>query len=529
MKKHLNLDKKLKILNESLEKKNTQLILILISVILFFSFSMILCHDSVHYLSYIEIFEGKQAISTWDVVRGPTFPIIIFISNLLFGKMPQGLLISNFLWFGLLAFTIKLLCSKIFENSSYKNLKTLLVIVICCFNPMIFGYYHVLLTECYAITLILIVCCICYKWIYIKLNMKSMLLYSLLIAVLIEIIWFLKQPYLFYLLLPLLFCALFGILENKTIKAIIYYLLTIAFCFIFLLCSIKVWNQFLESNGVTMNNGRESSDIASNSLLTGVRIEMSKTTINNKNADDFKFINETKKQEIINKILPNEEYYLLNINNVSYEVIDQDIIKANELGKISILQSLGKQISIFSEHPIAISSIYFQNYCAISSICKISTEDGVGYKLTSNFDYTNAFENNVIPYRTYTNLDNVFYIPDNWQYRVINYRQVNNPGIFKNIEVLIQKPTNIIYKLTIIFSPIFFLLSLIERILFKKNKEKNKIINLSIILISCGFGGALLNSSLGAFIDRYAIEALIPGLLGIIVLIRYNLLVFKKK
>lgn len=73
--------------------------LLLLLTIVFLSFSIILTYDSVHYLSYVSIFEGNSPASSWDIVRGPVFPAIIHLSDILFGKTSTGSLICLLLWF----------------------------------------------------------------------------------------------------------------------------------------------------------------------------------------------------------------------------------------------------------------------------------------------------------------------------------------------------------------------------------------------------------------------------------------------
>ena len=55
------------------------ILVLLVLVIIFFSSSLVLTFDSTHYLTYVNILEGNAPFSSWDIVRGPVFPIILYI------------------------------------------------------------------------------------------------------------------------------------------------------------------------------------------------------------------------------------------------------------------------------------------------------------------------------------------------------------------------------------------------------------------------------------------------------------------
>lgn len=74
-------------------------IFIFLLIIFYFQYSVTITWDSTHYMNYVSIFEGKLGWNTWDVVRGPVFPLIIHISNILFGKTSQGLIMMTFIFY----------------------------------------------------------------------------------------------------------------------------------------------------------------------------------------------------------------------------------------------------------------------------------------------------------------------------------------------------------------------------------------------------------------------------------------------
>ena len=78
-------------------RKNFPLILLLCLIIFYFEYSVTILWDSAHYMGYVNILEGVLPFSSWDVVRGPTFPFLIHIGNILFGKTAQGLIMNTFI------------------------------------------------------------------------------------------------------------------------------------------------------------------------------------------------------------------------------------------------------------------------------------------------------------------------------------------------------------------------------------------------------------------------------------------------
>ena len=73
--------------------------MIVLVTIFYFEYSVSILWDSAHYMNYVNIFEGNLAWNQWDVVRGPVFPIIIYLGNFIFGKTSQGLIMNTYLYY----------------------------------------------------------------------------------------------------------------------------------------------------------------------------------------------------------------------------------------------------------------------------------------------------------------------------------------------------------------------------------------------------------------------------------------------
>ena len=127
---------------KSVIKKN---LFIIILTIIFFSVPVVITWDSAHYLSMTAIFEKVNLWKNWDIVRGISFPLLIYFSDLIFGKSNVGLTILMFIFYLIMLFYVYKIVNNIFDNK-YPILKFILYFFVII-NPIIFGYYHTLLTE----------------------------------------------------------------------------------------------------------------------------------------------------------------------------------------------------------------------------------------------------------------------------------------------------------------------------------------------------------------------------------------------
>ena len=102
--------------------KNKVLLVFAILVIIFFSSSLVLTYDSTHYLGFVDIFEGTKPFSSWDIVRGPVFPFILYIFDLFFGKSSFGMLLGMFIFYLIYCVIFYQFSTIIFEDSKRKKI-----------------------------------------------------------------------------------------------------------------------------------------------------------------------------------------------------------------------------------------------------------------------------------------------------------------------------------------------------------------------------------------------------------------------
>ena len=75
-----------KIKKETIIKVSIGIILLALISYIWFSFTVMIMPDSTVYYGYLKIFYGEESFSNWNIVRGPSFPIILYIITLLFGR-----------------------------------------------------------------------------------------------------------------------------------------------------------------------------------------------------------------------------------------------------------------------------------------------------------------------------------------------------------------------------------------------------------------------------------------------------------
>lgn len=503
-------------------KKKKELILIVFTILLtvfYFTYAVTITWDSAHYMTYVEILEGILPFSSWDVVRGPVFPIIIYLSNLLFGKTVQGLLINSYIYYLImLFFTYKIIKETLPDNKKTKKiiLFTLIAIII---NPIIYGYYHTLLTEFVAMTIAVLSCFLAYKWINYDFysNKIKYTCLALVFCFLIIFSWFLKQPYISVALFPLLVAFIITILKKDKIKKKLPSVLTLVFCIIGLIFSITTWNNILEKGGLDTNSDRNPTNTLGNNLVDGLNcfeINYGYDYNNNKIEEDS-FLSDIEKNNIKNHIENEDEtYVVIDIKDKKDNIIDKQYVntKNNNLSTFDSIKVILKNII---KHPILLIDSYATNYLSIIDIYKVISEDNVTHKTTNQIDLTFVNELSTIGMKPYTYTSNIFSITDEAYTRVINYEQFNHPPkILNYFMIIVSKIFIIIFKIIFLILPVTLIISI-----FKRIKTKNSKYDMTIILFSFSFLHTILHVATGAIIDRYLMPAYITTFLGIIILL----------
>lgn len=449
-------------------------------VIIFFSIRLVITYDSTHYLGYVDIFEGNLPASSWDIVRGPIFPAIIFLFDTIFGKTGTGILVGTFIFYLIFSAVCYKLCKELCQGLKHKTLIQNILLAVLILNPLILGYFHTLLTEFIAITFTVLNILLAYKWLSCNLHSKKQIvLYALYFFFSVIFCYQLKQPYIIIAFIPFLIAAIISIVQKHTRFNIIYRLSTILLSIVFLFVSIFSWNKILVNMGVDMNTGRDSSSALSRQLLQAYQI-----------------------------------------------TYDQD--KDGIVDSLSVTDTIGVLFNDFISNPLHITTVYLSNYCGLISVCIIETNDLVNYISTFNLAGINTFENSIIGYRPYSDSSNLFdSMPEHLHDRATQYGESSHRGIIAFAMNIFRIPTNLLFKLSLIFClPTLIFLIVVK--IKTKNRNRTQLFYLNLILLGTSFAHIAISAGIGLIIDRYAIEAFIPSILGIFGTIVYTKSVFTK-
>ncbi len=517
-------------------KKNYLVVLLVLLTIFYFEYSVSITWDSAHYLGYVKIFERILPLSSWDIVRGPIFPLIIYFGNVLFSKTSHGLLMTTYFYYLLmLVFLFKMLTYSLDKVNIKKRVKDIIkwvFLVLVIINPAIYGYYHCLLTEFVAITLAVISCYFASLWLstdYYK-DRKKYLLINLLFIILTVFSWFLKQPYVSCGFFALFVSYVISIFQYRNKKQFIVRTITILSCVICLFASIKIWNYILDSNGNDTSSTRNPSNSLGNQLINAVDfLEIN----NNKTIFDVDFINLSKlsdkeKEEVLDIIDKEGKYVLVYKYNKKQKIYDVDYIKSTNGKTVSTFSSVLYIMKTFINNPVKLTKSYVTNYFSIIDIFSTSTVDGVGYVSTKTFDLHFSNELTVIGNKPYImGESNLFPLSDELYDNAKNYLSYNYAPRYLNSFMMFLSRINVLFfKFMFLLLPLLLIASVVMRIV-RGFKKYSKQLSIVIILFGFSFLHILLHTVTGAIIDRYVIPALITTFWGVVLFVLT--IAFRKK
>lgn len=475
--------------------KNYKVIFLLILFFFFFSFPILILFDSAHYMSFVEIFEGKESFSSWDIIRGPVFPVLIFLSNKLFGKTAMGVLIMCFLLYLLMIVIVRYLLNFLSDDSKKKKIFIYLCfILLVLLNPIVFGYYHTLLTECVAITIAILSSFLAWKFLFVEKKEKFYFIFLVIyFVVMTPFSWFLKQPYLSIVLFPLIIVAVLRLFLGRSFIHRIQILCVLFTSLLSLFISINLWNGFLGSKGIDLHSKRNIVGGFGNqilSALSNIRIK------------------ETENQGIAE----------IEILNESGDVVEISEIKKNDIGFVTTKDSVLFILQTFFKYPLTTMKSYVSNYLALINLYKTYTPDSINYYIESkNLVFDGCVENCVIATSILNKKSNIYYMPEEMYARVKDYEQyLNTPPVQRGVLNLFVKPSIVAFNISFLLLPFVLIFLVVYWIISKPKygKFKQKALALSLILLSFSFLHLLVHTVTGAIIDRYASPVYITTILG---------------
>lgn len=452
---------------------------LILLVIIFFAIRLIITYDGAHYLNYVAILENQLPASSWDIVRGPVFPSLIYLFDIFFGKTSAGILIGAFIFYIIFSISCYKTCQEICQEYKHRKLIQNLLLAVLILNPLILGYFHVLLTEFVAITFTMLNIIMAYRWLKCDTNNKKALIaYSLFFIFSITFCYNLKQPYIIISFIPPFIAAILSIIKKHSLKNILYRVSALILSIIVLFSSIALWNFTLNKMQVNMDTGRDSSSLLNRELLKAYQIK------HDEDGDG-----------------------------------ETDVLPFQDV--------LGVLSKNFTSNPSHMIGVYVNNYCGLISVCEINSPNGVDYSSSSTFAGIETYENTSIGYRPYEAYSNIFTMPNHLYKNAAVYGESSDRSFIAYAMNIFEKPTNILYKLANALCFITLIVLIIVKIKTKDSKYNN-LFSLSLILLSTAFLHLAISASLGLMIDRYSVEVFVPSMLGIIGTITYIKLTISK-
>lgn len=382
VKKSLKKNKNILKLKTLITKKNIMIFsILLIATIVFFQYQVIITTDGKYYYFLSKCLAGEVAMQYWHPIRGFGYPLIILITNTLFGDNPQGLLIGAYIFYIIfIVFFYKILNNILDKNKIKKRgLYYFLFCLLIVFNPLIIGFTHTLMTEAVMPLIYLLTFYLCLKWYNVtKYFDKKNIIYNILFIILSILIWFIKQPYIFPYLAAIFLTACASAISNKNLLIFFKKVSTMFFSAIFIFVSINIWDNFLVDNYSTSSLEKET--VLISSVVSGLNYHFSAVSkdefCNTEFIQNNNFYNDDKnKLEDIMEKYPEDwcnyvGFYRFKSSN------DSSIYFVNGETKPSISKSIKLYFTMFKDHPFYAFNSYFQNYLAIIGIKEISLEGG---------------------------------------------------------------------------------------------------------------------------------------------------------
>jgi hypothetical protein len=510
------------VVKEKLKFSNKTWLLIFLAflVVFYFSFSIILTFDSAHYMLYVEIFEGNRPFASWDIVRGPVFPILIFLSNFLFGKMVQGLLIFTFIFYLIMLFSAyKIIQNFTKEKSWGRKIAYILFSFLVILNPIVFGYYHTLLTEFLAMSISVLSCYLSWKLLFVDFfkNKKAYIFLLLYFVALLPLVWFLKQPYLSLVLFPLLIAIIITLLDSHLRKTFLSKILILFLSIISLTAGIFTWNAYLKTKDIDLETKRETFNVLGYQLVRSL--------------SNFKIIKDLEGDYLLEEkfLTPSELSYIsenqesihiVEVYNLESELIDKMILDTDPKGFVTTQQGIRFVVKAFQEHPQLVLNSYLTNYLFSTNVYdyrKFKAEGSIERKSFKELGFTGCYQNCSIATGITGVRTNIFSIAAFMRPPIENYIQfMDPPYLFRQVLNVFKKPSVIFFSSFLFILPGVLLSAVLYTIFWRRSLKSvsKRSMYLVIILLSYSFFHILLHVITGGRIDRYATSAYITTVLG---------------
>jgi len=513
------------------------LLLFIVLLLIYFSLPTIVTPDSIGYYNYLKIFQGDVPLSSWNPVRGPNMPLIIYVIVSIFGDTSFGFLIGTFIFFIVTVVIGYFIIYEVFRYKSSKTAKILvsiLFVVLFVFNPLIIGYYHVMLTEFVAATVAMLCCLLSIKWINIEIDKSFLkfLFYSLAFIFLSVFMWFVKQPYVITVLFPLILGTFLSIYKLRNLKNTFLKLFVVVLCFTSIIIGISVWDSILISNSA-LSSASWNKDSLSRQLMAGVSNfdEISSDNLSENDLLEWSDYLNSREMELIKKIKEQKTEYsgykLYKVLSIRESVVIDIVVvpMATEEGDSF------KDVMLFfnvviREYPQHVLASYFSNYLAIINLTHLDHTNYVPIKRYLKFSEAHG-ENEMIGLAVYYSYSSVLgNLPAVMPYAMESFpqyvREMNpNEILLKPVFRSLIRSSLLFLTIVLLVAPFLFIFFLYTYLFKSENrlKQRDTLYESIIILFGYSFLHVLLHSFLGAVVDRYAFPAYPTAIVGLLLLL----------
>lgn len=526
-------------------KKNNlfKALIILVAIMMFgiyyFKFSPFITYDSIWYHSYISILSKTLPLSSWDITRGFGFPLILYLSESIFGKSINGINTTLFIFNLLLLYFSYKIIKKVVpkELKPYKKMIIILAyLVLVVFNPIIFGYSHVMLTESIIPFFAVLAVYLSIKISELTYKNKLYYLYVIGYSIICIYTYFIKQPYFVIAFAPLFLNFFIKLVEKFSWKDFLVKLLTIIFIIISLIISIKCWYKVIDDAKENKSNSSETmGGFISNGLTNGINYHYKNTNICYSNLEESTIPKEYKK--ILKKL------YSIHKNDPCkyYRIYDvYDLFNDNKIDTVifytyndaySTMDTVKFLLTNFIKHPIIITETYIANYLTLIDFYQL---DQAKYIPIRHFGY-NIAENKSIGLAIYNDWKNYWWYDYSDEAieelkrvnpatnEIHNMKEYESSNSSSNVPSIVSKTFTsyqIVFAYGFLAVPFLLLGYFVVIIKNRKDYTESKMKKNQLLFVIYGtiFIHLLAHTAVGAIIDRYAYVAYPLLLIGLIIM-----------
>ena len=500
--KHFDIRRKiLEVLNclISIGAKHSKNIGAVAFVVLFFSLPLLFTYDSSIYLQYVDFFNGELSWGEWGKTRGWGLPIFLWLASSIFGESSYGMQVAFFFIY----LVYMCIAYKLIDVVSVKKKNRWIYILFIMLNPIILGYFHLVLTEAVAAMVCVVVIYVLLKRQdeYLNGKIKEIAYCTQVFAMVLVTsiyLYFLKQMFFVIPIIAFSISEIYLVVKRKE-KLVRYFLLLIS-SLIILAISIKGWNLFIDNskNAVQVAETETFQELNSsgNELISRYLV---------RGAVNFEW-------------LAGEKQILVKCNDETIDCIKYE-------GELS---SVGYWLKCLKSHPLLLMQGYIDNYLVLANLYTLEAQENYTMsiaKIKKEVSFTRGLENFALAE-----------YPRWYDYELNTVEEMGNTETLKQYgvwtdgnvvteclyDMTVLRIFNFLYTISILYAPFALMLHVI--LALKKETADHYHGKQAILSGTAFFYGCAL-SAMCMRIDRYAfpilIFALIVLILDVVCVIRY--------